>query len=49
MPVAGFAKAFQQTQMAKEAQGSLAQPYVAHNTKCEEALVTQTYALTGMS
>ena len=47
MPVAGFAKAFRQTDMAKEARGSLSQPYVAPNPKCEAALVTQTYALTG--
>ncbi|KAL0051690.1 hypothetical protein WJX82_000289 [Trebouxia sp. C0006] len=47
MPVIGFAKAFDQTEMAKTTRGSLAQPYQAPNPKCEEALITYKYALNG--
>lgn len=47
MPVAGFAKAFRQTSMAKGYQGVLAQPYVAPNPKCDALLVNKTYALSG--
>ncbi len=47
MPVVGFAKAFDQTEMAKTTRGSLAQPYQAPNPKCEEALITYKYALNG--
>lgn len=47
MPVVGFAKAFDQTEMAKTTRGSLAQPYEAPNPKCEEALITYKYALSG--
>ena len=49
MPVVGFAKAFDQTEMAKTTRGSLAQPYQAPNPKCEEALITYKYALNGKS
>lgn len=49
MPVAGFAKAFDQTDIAKTTRGALAQPYEAPNPKCEEALIKYTYALTGKS
>ena len=49
MPVVGFAKAFDQTEMAKTTRGSLAQPYQAPNPKCEEALITYKYALNGES
>ncbi|DBA84895.1 TPA: transcription factor [Trebouxia sp. C0004] len=47
MPVAAFAKAFQQTQIAQKTRGDLAQPYQAHNAKCEEALIQHRYALNG--
>ena len=47
MPVAGFAKAFRQTEMAKGYLGELAQPYVAPNGKCDALMTTKTYALTG--
>lgn len=49
MPVAGFAIAFHQTQMAQRTRGELAQPYQAPNPKCDEALVQHTYALNGAS
>ena len=49
MPVVGFAKAFDRTEMAKTTRGSLAQPYQAPNPKCEEALITYKYALNGKS
>jgi len=47
MPVAAFAKAFQQTQIAQKTRGDLAQPYQAPNPKCEEALIQHRYALNG--
>ena len=47
MPVVGFAKAFDQTHMAKSFRGTLAQPYEAPNPKCEEALFQYKYALNG--
>ena len=47
MPVAAFAKAFQQTQIAQKTWGDLAQPYQAPNPKCEEALIQHRYALNG--
>ena len=47
MPVAGFAKAFRQTEMAQGYLGELAQPYVAPNDKCDALMTTKTYALTG--
>ena len=47
MPVVGFAKAFDQTEMAKRTRGTLAQPYEAPNPKCEQALVQYKYALNG--
>ena len=47
MPVAGFAKAFRQTEMAKGHLGELAQPYIAPNDKCDALMTTKTYALTG--
>ncbi len=47
MPVVGFAKAFDQTEMAKTTRGALAQPYQAPNPKCEEALIQYKYALNG--
>lgn len=47
MPVAGFAKAFQQTHLAQRARGQLAQPYEAPNAKCSEALAQHRYALNG--
>ena len=43
----GFAKAFDQTEMAQRTRGSLAQPYEAPNPKCEEALIQYNYALNG--
>ncbi|KAL3141609.1 hypothetical protein ABBQ32_004850 [Trebouxia sp. C0010 RCD-2024] len=48
MPVAGFAKAFQQTHLAQKARGQLAQPYEAPNAKCTEALAQHRYALDGL-
>ena len=47
MPVVGFAKAFDQTEMAQATRGALAQPYQAPNPKCEEALIQHKYALNG--
>ena len=47
MPVVGFAKAFDQTEMAQRTRGTLAQPYEAPNPKCEEALIQYKYALSG--
>ena len=47
MPVVGFAKAFDQTEMAKRTRGTLAQPYEAPNPKCEDALIQYKYALNG--
>lgn len=47
MPVVGFAKAFDQTEMAQGTRGALAQPYQAPNPKCEEALIQHKYALNG--
>ena len=46
IPVAAFAEAFQQTEIAKRSREYLAQPYQAPNKKCEEALITHHYALT---
>lgn len=43
----GFAKAFDQTDMAQRTRGTLAQPYEAPNPKCEEALIQYKYALSG--
>ena len=43
----GFAKAFDQTEMAQRTRGTLAQPYEAPNPKCEEALIQYKYALNG--
>ena len=43
----GFARAFDQTDMAKRNRGTLAQPYEAPNPKCEEALIKYKYALSG--
>ncbi|KAL3160198.1 hypothetical protein ABBQ32_010959 [Trebouxia sp. C0010 RCD-2024] len=48
MPVVGFAKAFDQTEMAQGTRGALAQPYQAPNPKCEEALIQHKYALNGL-
>lgn len=48
MPVVGFAKAFQETEIAKKARGALQQPYQAPNPKCEEILIKHKYALNGM-
>ena len=48
-PVAGFTKAFQQTHMAQQAAAQLAQPYVAPNPKCNEALIQHRYALNGVT
>ena len=45
----GFAKAFDQTEMAKRTKGTLAQPYEAPNPKCEDALIQYKYALNGES
>lgn len=45
--MAGFTKAFQQTHMAQQDASQLAQPYVAPNPKCNEALIQHRYALTG--
>lgn len=47
LPVVGFAKAFDQTEMAKRTRGALAQPFEAPNPKCEEALIKYKYALNG--
>lgn len=47
MPVVGFAKAFDQTDMAQHTRGTLAQPYEAPNPKCDEALIQYKYALSG--
>lgn len=47
MPVVGFAKAFDQTDMAQRTRGALAQPYQAPNPKCEEALMQYKYPLNG--
>ena len=47
VPVAGFSKAFRETEMAKKMRGSLQQPYQAPNPKCEEALIKDSYALNG--
>ena len=49
MPVAAFARAFQQTQIAQRMRGALAQPYQAPNPKCDEALVQHKYSLNGWS
>lgn len=43
----GFAKAFDQTEMAQRTRGTLAQPYEAPNPKCEQALIQHKYALNG--
>ncbi|KAL0018676.1 hypothetical protein WJX77_002041 [Trebouxia sp. C0004] len=45
IPVAAFADAYQQTQAAHEALQALEQPYVAPNSKCDDALFTHKYAL----
>lgn len=45
MPVAAFAEAFQKTDIAKQSQAYMQQPYQAPNPKCLEALMTHHYAL----
>lgn len=47
MPVVGFAKAFQETQIAKKARAGLQQPYKPSNPKCDEILIKDKYALNG--
>ncbi|KAL3140482.1 hypothetical protein ABBQ38_004739 [Trebouxia sp. C0009 RCD-2024] len=45
IPVAAFANAFQQTQIAHDNNQALEEPYTAPNPKCEEALCSHKYAL----
>ena len=48
IPVAHFSEAFRQSQRYQDRLAELQQPYVAPNPKCEEALITHTYALPGV-
>ena len=47
VPVTAFADAFQQTATAQRNMQYLDEPYVAPNPKCDEALITHKYALSG--
>ena len=47
IPVTEFADAFKQTAQATQSMQYLEEPYVAPNAKCDEALITHKYALSG--
>ena len=47
IPVTAFAEAFTQTAQATQSMQYLEAPYVAPNAKCDEALITRKYALSG--
>lgn len=47
VPATAFADSFKQTAIAQSNMQYLEEPYVAPNTKCDEALITHKYALSG--